>query len=452
MTGVLENLFETGYTIITDKEGTILEVSNSLEDLTGYSSDFLVGKHTRIFNSGYHDKSFFKGLWETILSGKSWNGIIRNRAKGGKIIWVNTTIFPLFDDHGKIEKFLAVRNDVTKEKEIEQKLIESEARLKEAQALTHIGNWELDFTTNKLIWSEEVYRIFNIEPENHQITFEEFINFVPQEERSKVDQAFKESIENKTSYQIVHQIKLENGEIKTLEEKGKTLYDKKGRAIKSIGTIQDVTERVKREQAEQELREKEAMINEINHRTKNNIQIVSSILSLHATKSKNETVKGVIQEAQDRVNTIAKVHETLYTTSEYGEINIKNHLSALIDNLLDIYNKENKTIDYYLIDSNVSHMDIKMIVPISLILNELVTNTMKYAFIHSEKGAINVSITLNDDIYVFEYSDNGVWLNQQSESGFGTTLIRIFFQQLKGTCELNTENGTKYTFTFPKTN
>lgn len=450
MTGVLENLFETGYTIITDKEGTILEVSHSLEDLTGYDSDFLVGKHTSIFNSGYHDKSFFQNLWDTILSGKQWNGTIRNRAKGGRIIWVNTTIFPLFDKNGEIERFLAVRNDVTHEKEIEQKLIESEARLKEAQALTHIGNWELDFTSNKLIWSEEVYRIFSIQPEEHEISFEKFINFVPQEEKSKVEQAFKESIENKTKYHIVHQIILENGEVKTLEEKGKTLYDKKGRATKSIGTVQDVTERVKREKAEQELAEKEAMLNEINHRTKNNIQIVSSILSLHATRSSNEKVKNVIQEAQDRVNTIARVHETLYTSSKYGEINIKNHFSTLIDNLLDIYNKDNKNIDYYLIDSNVSHMDIKMIVPISLILNELVTNTMKYAFSNTEKGKIDISLQLKDNTYILEYSDNGVWIERQSESGFGTTLIRIFFKQLKGTCELDKTSGTKYTFTFPK--
>jgi len=93
MDAITKTLFETGYTIITDTNGVIVEVSQSIEDLTGYESASLIGKHTRMFNSGFHPKSFFKDLWDTILSGKNWNGVIRNRTKLNDFIWVSATIF-----------------------------------------------------------------------------------------------------------------------------------------------------------------------------------------------------------------------------------------------------------------------------------------------------------------------------------------------------------------------
>lgn len=448
MDAITKTLFETGYTIITDTNGVIVEVSQSIEDLTGYESASMIGKHTRMFNSGFHPKSFFKDLWDTILSGKNWNGVIRNRTKLNDFIWVYTSIFPIKNDAGEIVNFLAIRSDVTYQKLLEQKLSESEEKLKEAQEITHIGSWKHDIITDELTWSDEVYNIFGVDSNSFQVNINNFLNLVKEDERLKVANTYYESIKNGTNYHINHQVIQPDGSFKTVEENARFYYDNDGVPVKTIGTIQDISERINRQIAEEKVKERETMIHEINHRTKNNIQIISSLLSLHATKSKSNEVKEALNEARDRVNTIAQLHDTLYQSSDFGEIVLENHFSKLIENLIKVYNKENKDIQYSVV-SEIAKLNLKKVVPLALILNELVTNSLKYAFINSNEGKIKLVIQKKNNEFIMTYSDNGTWIDQTPESGNGTKLIDVFFKQLYGICEINKENGTKYTFTFP---
>ena len=107
---------------VTDIQGTITYVNDRFCELSKYSPSELVGKNHIIINSGYHDKVFFKKLWDTILSGKIWNGEIRNKAKDGSIYWVDATIVPFLNEEGKPYQFVAIRNDITKLKEQEREL------------------------------------------------------------------------------------------------------------------------------------------------------------------------------------------------------------------------------------------------------------------------------------------------------------------------------------------
>lgn len=107
---------------VTDIRGNITYVNEKFCELAKYTATELIGKTHFLVNSGYHEKSFFKNLWDTILSGKTWNGEIRNRAKDGTIYWVNATIVPFLDENKKPYQFVAIRNDITKLKEQEQEL------------------------------------------------------------------------------------------------------------------------------------------------------------------------------------------------------------------------------------------------------------------------------------------------------------------------------------------
>ncbi len=134
--------------------------------------------------------------------------------------------------------------DITEQKIKEKKLRESKKQLDEAQRIAHIGSWILDITTNKLIWSDEIYRIFEIDPENFGASYEAFLNLIHPDDKEKVNKAYRDSLEKQEPYKVIHRIKLKDGRIKWVEENCETYYDDQKNALRSVGTVQDITEQV----------------------------------------------------------------------------------------------------------------------------------------------------------------------------------------------------------------
>ena len=142
----------------------------------------------------------------------------------------------------ELEKKIAVLEKKIAELEGSKKAIQrSEERLKEAERIAKIGHWELDLVTNTLYWSDEIYRIFDSNPQEFGATYETFLDSVHPEDRTTVDKAFTDSIKKKTGYDIVHRLLLKNGTLKYVHEKCRTIYDADGKPLRSLGTIQDIT-------------------------------------------------------------------------------------------------------------------------------------------------------------------------------------------------------------------
>ena len=116
-------------------------------------------------------------------------------------------------------------------------ILEKKARFNEVEHLANLGHWELDLVTNSLYWSDEIYRIFDLDPERFGATYESFLEIVHPDDRKFVHKAFSESIKNKTDYDIVHRLQLKDGRIKYVHEKCQTIYDTDGRPSLSIGTV-----------------------------------------------------------------------------------------------------------------------------------------------------------------------------------------------------------------------
>lgn len=199
-------------------------------------------------------------------------------------------------------KELAVSANHMLDKKIaaEKSLNESEASLKEAQRITHFGSWELDIKNNKLHWSDEVYRIFELSPEETKPTYEKFLSYIHPKDRHAVDEGYHQSIKNKTPYDIEHRILLANGKIKYVREHAETYYDKDGNAESSSGTIQNITEVKEKEEQLKRTQKMDALgklIGGIAHDYNNMMGIVLgySELLLSQVAGKEKAIEYVVQ-------------------------------------------------------------------------------------------------------------------------------------------------------------
>jgi two-component sensor histidine kinase len=192
--------------------------------------------------------------------------------------------------------------------------------------------------------------------------------------------------------------------------------------------------------------DKTVLLQEIHHRVKNNLQIIISLLRLQSNNHPSREVKSALNEAIERINSISLVHEHIYKNPNLAEIDLKNYIQNLGEELKRVFIKD-KAIDFEINTNNVQ-LSIKTIIPIALILNELITNSLKYAFRNKSEGTISIQINLyNKDIQML-YADNGDWFENKYIKNFGTYLIEIFTEQLSGSLIKEDKNHASYIFEF----
>lgn len=227
---------------LTTRSGKIIFANDLFVKYSKYSKSELLGQDHRIVNSGYHPKSFFIDLWKTISSGKVWKGEIKNKAKDGSFYWVDTVISPVFNDQNEIIQYVSIRTVITERKKVEENLIKREDMLNTAQQIARIGSWEFDVSEGELIWTDEVYNIFERDKKTFKPSYEAFIELVHPDDREKVDKAYQESLESRTRYKVEHRYIALDGSIKHVLEQSEHTFNDKGDQIRSYGTVQDITE------------------------------------------------------------------------------------------------------------------------------------------------------------------------------------------------------------------
>ena len=167
--------------------------------------------------------------------------------KDGTEIFVDDSASPIFNEKRQLTGMVLVFRDVSERRKAEREIIESEARLNRSQQIGHLGGWEFDVENNILTWSDEIYRIFGVEPREIEATYDAFLETIHPEDRAKVDNAYIGSVkEGKDGYEIEHRIiRKHTGEIRYVHEKCSHLRDNNGKIIKSVGMCHDITERKK---------------------------------------------------------------------------------------------------------------------------------------------------------------------------------------------------------------
>ena len=201
------------------------------------------------------------------------------------------------------------------------------------------------------------------------------------------------------------------------------------------------------------LRKKDMIIKEIHHRMKNNLQIISSLLSLQGDYVDDEKVLDILKESQTRVRSMAILHEKLYQSQEYY-INTSDYIQSLVHDLFKTHTIEEGKIKP-IIKVDDAKLNIKTAAPCGLIINEILSNCLKHAFPRGRKGEIYISLKANNGVFKLTISDSGIGfpenLDFRNTESLGLKLVNSLTHQIDGDIELDRSQGTKFKITFPHT-
>lgn len=235
-------------------EGKITDANTAAESVMGIAGKELLGT------------DFADYFTQPDKAGESYRlvfseGIVRDypltiKSKAGHLTDALFNMSVYKNEAGEIAGVFAAARDITNRERFLNELKESETRLKEAQSTAHLGNWELDLRTNKLYWSDEIYRIFEIKPDKFAASYEGFLDAIHPDDREFVNKAYMESVNKKTPYNIDHRLLMKDGRIKYVNERCRTFYDELGEPVRSNGTVHDITIRKLAEEALQAERQR----------------------------------------------------------------------------------------------------------------------------------------------------------------------------------------------------
>ena len=243
------------------------------------------------------------------------------------------------------------------------------------------------------------------------------------------------------------------GDVRWMQWINRGLFDLQGRLVEIQSVGRDISDRKRAEQQQASLQEKEALLKEIHHRVKNNLQIVYSLLRLQQRRTLDRQAAGILLDSQNRIKSIALVHEKLYRSDNLAEINFAQYISSLAASLLSSYCISS---EHIALETKVEPiaLDIDKAIPCGLILNELVSNALKYAFPENCAGEIQVELRAkNKNLVQLTVSDNGVGIPSQFDlsrtKSLGLQLVQDFVNQLEGTVRIESQQGTIVEISFP---
>lgn len=344
--------------------------------------------------------------------------------------------------------------EITEREQVEAALRQNEEWIRIAVEAAGMGVWEWDLETGKQNWSAQSEILFGFAPGTYDRTTSTFWTRIHPDDREILAYAHDQALQ--TGYfQAEYRVVLPKHGVRWLVSRGRTSYDKTGKPLRLNGVDLDISDRKQaEEQIKASLQEKEVLLKEIHHRVKNNLQVISSLLRMQARRANDPQTAILFKESQNRVQSMSLIHEQLYQSSDFSHIDFGDYVRRLVSNLFRAYGTHAGTVAFSVTTHQLT-LTLDAAIPCGLIINELVSNSLKYAFPDGHQGSI--AITLQKDSsksgrFVLSVSDNGIGipdtLDWQATRSLGLRIVHNLVTQLDGSIKLDRTQGTTFIITF----
>jgi PAS domain S-box-containing protein len=442
---------------LIDMQGKILEVNEIACQRMGYSREEFLSI-TPMDIDAFHSRKEMLQVFKELCKMKSNLVETVHKRKDG-------TTFPVelssriikFDGHKAI---ITIARDISKRKQTENELKKYAKDLKHSNELKEemeniINNspvvvfkwktetdWPVEFVSENVSILDYTVEDFT----SNRIKYADIVH--PEDAERRNLHISNDYMSKSTKLNYEYRIFTKYGDVRWVDERTFTRRDYSGK-ITLQGIILDITERKKAEEAllqAENIRKKE-----IHHRVKNNLQVISSLLYLASENFKDPDVIEAFLYSRNRVRSMALIHEELYQSKEMENIDFSEYTQNLLKYLSKSYGIENRNIKLV---SNIEdiHLDFDTAVPLGMIINELVSNSLKHAFHEMEKGEIKVELKVRDKKVHLKITDNGIGfpaeIDYRNTDSLGLQLVITLVDQIDGIVELNLTNGTEFFITF----
>lgn len=372
-----------------------------------------------------------------------------------KSIYRKIFINPIFNENNEVKEISCIANDITDSKIYEQKLLSQTGKLSAIFDSSHHYIWTIDRNEKLTSFNKNYYdlitSLYNTKP---------FLGIVLNRGVLANDKEYTELL--KFHYDKAFRGLATSFEIETRDKDYKNVYleiflnpiYENNNVVEVSGIAHNITEKKHVQQRmELSLKEKEVLLREVHHRVKNNMQVISSILNLQSSYVSDDYALTLLKESQNRIKTMAYIHESLYQNKSFTSVNFSDYVYTLVNNIVQSYSYSEEKIK---LDLNIEKITLSLdsSIPAGLIINELITNSIKHAFPGDKQGLITFNLRCENNFVFLELKDNGVGfgpgIDFENSHSLGLQLVNTLIEQIEGKLKFKSQKdiGTEVLVTF----
>ncbi|OPX27358.1 MAG: hypothetical protein B1H06_04820 [Candidatus Cloacimonas sp. 4484_143] len=437
---------------LCSEKAKILDVNNTtLSMFNAKSKSEILNSLAAIFTKD--SLNLFKGQLIKIANNETYySGKCKNKTLDGRIldVLVHWAVVPGYEkDYSRI---LVSLIDITSHEKAQRSLIESEENFRQLAENIDQVFWLTDWKNKKQLYVSPAFeKVFELSTESAYNNRMNWTSVIHSEDKSRVEEIFKMSGLEKCFVQADYRIITKSGKLKWIDDRSYPIFDENGELDRFVSIAEDITIRKDNEEKVKSLlEEKEILLREVHHRIKNNMATIESLLRLHTRNTKNTEVISGLNDAVNRIKSMRILYDKLLGSDNFNDISILGYLSPLIDEVISVFPNKN----IIKINKQIEDFEInaKLVFPLGIIINELITNIMKYAFKDTVDNEITIIASKKNDKAWIAIQDNGIGISEEinlkTTNSFGLRLVEMLIRQINGSIELIHENGTKFILEF----